>query len=245
MEPADRPVVPGLTLSVRTVGSSAVAELTGELDITWSPGLREQLLGLLRRRSNRLVLDLSAVTYCDASGLAVLVGTGRRATLLGGSLRLAALSPQVHHGLQVTGLLRHLDVYATVQAAITSPDSTRSGILNAVTRDRGAIALPRALGGRAWRSQGSTNCGELRDVAVALLAHGDAWRDADPSRRFSPALQAIARACRGDDDTALESAARSLMAALARHPLAHSQAVATSATRLRHVLDAGLRPTVA
>ncbi len=244
MEPADRPVVPALTLSVRTVGSSVVAELTGELDLTWSPGLREELLGLLRRNSTRLVLDLSAVTYCDASGLAVLVGTARRATLLGGSLRLAAPSPQVNQGLQVTGLLRHLDVFPTVQVALASPGGTRSGILKAVTRDRGAIILPRALGGRAWRSRGSTDCGELRDVAVALLAHADAWRDADPSRRFSPALQAIARACRGDDDTALETAARSLMAALARHPLAHSQAVASSATRLRHALDAGLRPTM-
>jgi len=34
------------------------------------------------------------VSHCDASSLAVLIGTSRRARLLGGFLRLAAVSPQ-------------------------------------------------------------------------------------------------------------------------------------------------------
>jgi anti-anti-sigma factor len=134
MVPATSPV-PGLTLFARTVGSLVIAELTGELDIANSPALRDQLLGLLRRSSSRLVLDLSKVTYCDASGLAVLVGTGRRARLLGGSLRLAAISPQVEEVLQTTGLHRQLDVFATVQAAIASPDGAPYGTFDAVARD--------------------------------------------------------------------------------------------------------------
>ena len=48
------------------------------------------------------VIDLSKVSHCDASGLAVLIGTGRRARLLGGFLRLAAVSPQVDQGLHRT-----------------------------------------------------------------------------------------------------------------------------------------------
>jgi anti-anti-sigma factor len=130
MVPATSPA-PGLTLFARTVGSFVIAELTGELDITNSPALRDQLLGLLRRSSSRLVLDLSKVTYCDASGLAVLVGTGRRARLLGGSLRLAATSPQVEEVLQTTGLHRPLDVFATVRAAIASPDGALYGTFDA------------------------------------------------------------------------------------------------------------------
>jgi anti-anti-sigma factor len=55
--------------------------------------LREHLLGLLRPGASRLVIDLSGVTFCDASGLAVLVGVARRAGLLGGVLRLAAPAP--------------------------------------------------------------------------------------------------------------------------------------------------------
>ena len=86
---------PGLALSTPAAGGVTIAELSGELDIAGAPALREQLLGLLRSGSSRLVIDLSKVSHCDASGLAVLIGTGRRARLLGGFLRLAAVSPQV------------------------------------------------------------------------------------------------------------------------------------------------------
>jgi anti-anti-sigma factor len=71
-----------------------IAELSGELDLACAPALREQLAGLLPAGCSRLVIDLSRVSHCDASGLAVLIGIGRRARLLGGFLRLAAVSPQ-------------------------------------------------------------------------------------------------------------------------------------------------------
>jgi anti-anti-sigma factor len=83
-----------------------IAELAGELDIASAPALREQLLSLLRPGSSRLVIDLSKVSLCDASGLAVLVGIGRRARLPGGFLRLAAVSPQADQVLHITGLHR-------------------------------------------------------------------------------------------------------------------------------------------
>ena len=49
--------------------------------------LREWLLGLLRPDVSRIVIDLSGVAFCDASGLAVLVGASRRAGLLVSSAR--------------------------------------------------------------------------------------------------------------------------------------------------------------
>src|SRR5690348_18400539 len=97
---------PGLGLSARTVGGITIAELTGELDVASAPALREQLLSLLRPGSSRLVIDLSKVSYCDASGLAVLVHTARRARLLGGFLRLAAVSPPAGRVLSINGLER-------------------------------------------------------------------------------------------------------------------------------------------
>ena len=99
-------------------GGYVVATLRGELGIASAHALREQLLGLLRAASD-LIIDLSAVEHADASGLAVLVGSGRRARLLGGSLRLAAPSPQVARVLSATGVNRHLDIFPTVRAAIT------------------------------------------------------------------------------------------------------------------------------
>jgi anti-anti-sigma factor len=109
-----------LSLTARTErGGYVIAALRGELDIASAPELREQLLSLLRPAVSRLIIDLSAVGYADASGVAVLVGSGRRAGLLGGWLRLAAPSPEVARVLSATGIGQHLDIFPTVQAAIT------------------------------------------------------------------------------------------------------------------------------
>ena len=112
---------PHLSLSTRTEHGHLIATLSGVLDIASAPALRERLLRLLQPAASRLVINLSAVRYADASGLAVLVGTGRRARLHGGSLRLAAPAPAVAKVLRLTGMHRQLDIFPTVQAAMTGP----------------------------------------------------------------------------------------------------------------------------
>ena len=108
-----------LSLTCRTDRSGyVIGALGGELGITSAPALREQLRSLLSAAS-QVIIDLSAVERADASGLAVLVGSGRRARLLGGSLRLAAPSPEVAGVLSATGLSQHLETFPTVRAAIT------------------------------------------------------------------------------------------------------------------------------
>jgi anti-sigma B factor antagonist len=99
--------------------------LSGELDLASAPTLRDRLLGVLRPDGCRLIVDLSRVGFCDASGLAVLVGTDRRARLLGGVLRLAAPTPATSEALRITGLDLHLDVFPTVSAAIIGTKASR------------------------------------------------------------------------------------------------------------------------
>jgi anti-anti-sigma factor len=98
-----------------------IAALSGRLDSTRAPAVREQLLRLLRPAASKLVLDLTLVSDIDAAGLAVLVGTERRARLLGGSLRLAAARPAVSMAVHAAGLDWLLGSFPTVQAAIRSP----------------------------------------------------------------------------------------------------------------------------
>ncbi len=102
-----------------------VVVLSGELDLASAPTLRDRLLGVLRPDACRLIVDLSRVGFCDASGLAVLVGASHRARLLGGVLRLAAPTPPAIEALRVTGLDRHLDVFPTVSAAIIGTKASR------------------------------------------------------------------------------------------------------------------------
>lgn len=98
-----------------------VAVLSGRLDSAHAPTVREQLLRVLRPAASQLVLDLTLVSHIDAAGLAVLVGTERRARLLGGSLRLAAAGPAVSAAVRAAGLDWLLGSFPTVQAAVSSP----------------------------------------------------------------------------------------------------------------------------
>ena len=114
-------VLPGPALSVRRQDGYTIVTISGGLDIACAPALREQLLGLLRPQASRIVVDLSGVTSCDASGLAVLVGARRRARLLNGVLRLAAPAPPVAAVLLLTGLDVRFEIFATVPAATRAP----------------------------------------------------------------------------------------------------------------------------
>jgi anti-anti-sigma factor len=219
-----------VTFAVMTAPDGAViVAIGGDLDIASAPAVRERLLSLLRPGACRLVIDMSAVRYADASGLAVLVSTQRRAVLLGGELRLAAPRPEVAGALALTGLSSHLAAYPTVRAAVAGR-KPGPAVTVAPTLPVQAQAVPGADGG------------ELQAAVAALLASADAWRDADPRRRFSPALRALAQADAGNSQSALVQAARSLLLVLGREPLTYSPVVAATASRLRRLFPAVRRP---
>jgi anti-sigma B factor antagonist len=239
------------TLPSRSQNGYLVATISGELDIACVPTLREQLLGLLGPHASRIVIDLSGVTFCDASGLAVLVGTSRRAWLLGGVLRLAAPAPPVVSVLRLTGLDSHFEVFATVSAATVSAAAGAPGQLGvpdpSLRRQVPMSQLstrPASSGGPPRRRAGADN-GDVHKAVTALLAQADAWRDADPDRRLTRPLRALAGAHASADGTGLIEAARSLLAGLLRHPLTHSPAVAATATELRRLLAPAPQPAAA
>jgi anti-anti-sigma factor len=97
-----------------------VVRLRGALDVAGAPALRERLIGLLHPGMRLLVLDLSRVPCCDAAGLAVLVGTQRRARLLGIAVRLAAPSLPVAALLRLTGLERNLTICPDLSSALAA-----------------------------------------------------------------------------------------------------------------------------
>lgn len=239
--------VRGLSFSSRTERGYVVAALRGELDIAAAQMMREKLLAMLAPAAGRLIIDLSAISYADATGLAVLVATDRRARLLGGFLRLAAPSPEVTEVLSITGLNRHLDVFPSIHAAITAPagsgrrDHGEPAVRTTAATPSPAYGQPaRAHTGQAGLARRAVDDRELRMAVAAVLTHADAWRDADPCRLFAPALQALAKANANANQTSLAEAAHALLVVLTRQPLTHSPAVAATASRLRVVLGQDL-----
>ncbi len=75
--------------------SVGIAHLSGEVDITQTSMLREQLLGAVRNDDLGLVVDLTDARYVDSVGVSLLFELAERLT--GRQLRFAVVIP--HQGL--------------------------------------------------------------------------------------------------------------------------------------------------
>jgi anti-sigma B factor antagonist len=124
MTAIDAAIGPGLpeakaSLSVLRRPDFTIARLEGDLDIAAVPALRERLLGVLRG-VRLLIVDLSGVSFCDTSGLAMLIGMQRHAGARRITVRLAAPRPQMTELLGSTGLDRCFTICTTLSSALPS-----------------------------------------------------------------------------------------------------------------------------
>jgi len=96
----------GLEITVDDGGEGRFVRLYGRLSIDSSPGFRDLLLATLRRQSRAVVIvDLTGVSYIDASGVATLVEGLKIARNRQSILCLEGLEGRVLHLFEVTGLL--------------------------------------------------------------------------------------------------------------------------------------------
>ncbi|MEU3913948.1 STAS domain-containing protein [Streptomyces sp. NPDC029721] len=87
-----------------------LARLRGEIDAEDSDGLRGRLTEALDSSRHGLDVDLSAVTFCDSSGLHILLDLNRRALTAGKTLVLTAASRPVARLLRLSGAEQVLTV---------------------------------------------------------------------------------------------------------------------------------------
>ena len=94
-------------VSIDVTGSAATGVLltvSGEVDSSTAPRLREVVDAAFADRVPTLTVDLDGVTFLDSAGLCVLAGAHRRAAESGVLLRVVASSRAVIRPLQITGL---------------------------------------------------------------------------------------------------------------------------------------------
>ena len=79
--------------------------VVGEVDVASSPPLRAKIAELLDGGADRIVLDLSEMTFIDSSGLGVLVGALKRVRELDrNDLVLTGLQGPPRRVFEITGL---------------------------------------------------------------------------------------------------------------------------------------------
>lgn len=94
-----------------------VVELRGELDLFTAPLLRDVLLGLTGDGKYFLAIELSGLRFLDSSGLGVLVGATKRAVAGGGALCLVGAPERMLKTLRITGLLRVMPAFTSLEDA--------------------------------------------------------------------------------------------------------------------------------
>src|SRR6266508_1806640 len=106
-----------ITVLERPGSEATIVALRDELDMSTAPRLHAVLGDLLGRSVNRIVVDLSGLTFCDSMGLSALAVTHNACVAAGGYLRMAGPSPFLLHILTVVGLRGRMPIYTSAQAA--------------------------------------------------------------------------------------------------------------------------------
>ena len=98
----------GFDVQTRASAEGVTVSVAGEIDVATSPVLRRELHAALDTGAARVVVDLSAATFIDSSGLGVLVGALKRLRESNGNgnqtLMLTGLQDAVRKVFEITGL---------------------------------------------------------------------------------------------------------------------------------------------
>ena len=96
-----------LELSCRTdADGNQVVTVTGELDIATAEQAYAYISEIIDGLPAPVSVDLSGLTFCDASGLGVLARIARHARQAGRQLRLTSARPSLLKIMRITGLDR-------------------------------------------------------------------------------------------------------------------------------------------
>ncbi|WP_406861540.1 STAS domain-containing protein [Streptomyces sp. HUAS MG47] len=112
-----------LRVDVHEQNSWTVLRISGELDLATSPVIRRRVHDAVAIGRHDVVLDLSAVRFCDSSGVGVLIASRRLMHSCRGRLRLilpaqgAPAGSHVNRVLAALGVRRLFDVFEDVTAA--------------------------------------------------------------------------------------------------------------------------------
>lgn len=109
-----------LTVQVRPdpAGEAVIISLRGELDCYTGPVLGSTVADVVSDGGQKVVLDVSGLTFCDASGLGTFVAAQRQCCRGDGWVRLAGPSHSLTRLLTLGGLGAALPCFRDVAEAV-------------------------------------------------------------------------------------------------------------------------------
>jgi anti-anti-sigma factor len=122
---------------------AVVVTMPAEIDITNADRIGGQLSAAIAGGAGIVVADMTGTTFCNSSGISVLVLAHRQAAANGAELRLVVLSAAVLRALKLVRMDTLLPIYPSLDAALT-PEAAPEPELPAPSRPprARAVALP-------------------------------------------------------------------------------------------------------
>jgi anti-sigma B factor antagonist len=102
---------PGFSVRLDTEGDVTCISVTGEIDMATADHLRASIsLAFLAGRISELAVDLGGVTFCDSSGLQVLLNAQRSCSEREVAMILLGPNPTLRRAIQAAGLENHFTI---------------------------------------------------------------------------------------------------------------------------------------
>jgi anti-anti-sigma factor len=115
---ATEPLGETATLRIRGGAPVVVVTMSGEIDLANADTGEERIVAGVPNEADRLILDLSEVTYLDSAGVRLILGVNERLHLRRQELRLVvpATAP-IQRLIEITRLGVQVPIFATVGEA--------------------------------------------------------------------------------------------------------------------------------
>jgi anti-anti-sigma factor len=113
----------GETATLRMSGRArvVVAAMAGEIDLANADAGEERIVAGVPSEADRLILDLSGVTYLDSAGVRLILGVNERLHLRRQELRLVVPDQApIQRLIEITRLAMQVPIFASVSDAETA-----------------------------------------------------------------------------------------------------------------------------
>jgi stage II sporulation protein AA (anti-sigma F factor antagonist) len=108
-----------LQVNFTTRGTTLIIGIEGEIDQHSADYLKRKIDGEAMKASvKNIIFDFSRVSFMDSSGIGIIMGRYKNIQKFNGKAALANVSPQTRRIFEMSGLLRFVPVFATLDEAV-------------------------------------------------------------------------------------------------------------------------------
>jgi anti-sigma B factor antagonist len=101
-----------------------VLPLEGDIDLHVSPVVTESLNAMIKKKPERIVIDLSRTTYIDSAGMAALILALQEVEAYGGQFFLSGLQETIRSIFETSRLDGVFRIFPDVDAALAASQSS-------------------------------------------------------------------------------------------------------------------------